>query len=65
MSSSSDPTDEIEEYVRENAELLARLLAHGDTEAQGYALALLANSENVEDIKRIEQKLNELKEESA
>jgi len=44
------PTDELQQYVQENRDLLIRVLRHGDTDARGYALALLANGGTEEDI---------------
>jgi hypothetical protein len=60
MTQSADSTD-LSEFIRQNRELLTRILAHGDTEAQGYALAAVANAATVEDIERIEEKLEEIK----
>ena len=57
------PADDIGEYVRRNRELLARVLARGNTEAQGYALAAVANGGDSHDIEEIQQMLEDLKEE--
>lgn len=56
-----DDADEIDEYVQSNRELLSRVLAHGDRDAQGYALALLSHGGTPEDIDEIQQRLDELK----
>ena len=56
------PTDELQRYVQGNRDLLTRVLRHGDTEARGYALALLANGgaeDDIEDVQRILEDLNE------
>ncbi|WP_416840153.1 hypothetical protein [Haloferax sp. DFSO52] len=53
---------EMTEYVSENREFLARVLAHGGEEAQGYALAALANGGDVKDIEEIQRLLDDLKE---
>jgi hypothetical protein len=60
MTQSADSTD-LSEFIRQNRELLTRILAYGDTEAQGYALAAVANAATVEDIERIEEKLEKIK----
>lgn len=52
---------EIREYVSENREFLARVLAHGDEEGRGYALAAIANGGDVEDIEEIQRLLDDLK----
>lgn len=52
----------ISEYVSENQEFLARVLAYGDEEAQGYALAALANGGGIDDIEEIQRILDDLKE---
>lgn len=43
----------------------ARILAHGDAEARGYALAALANGGSVKEIDRVQELLEELKEDVA
>lgn len=53
---------DIAEYVSENREFLARVLAHSGEEGRGYALAALANGGDVEDIEEIQRLLDELKE---
>lgn len=58
----SDENNEISGYVSENHDFLARVLAHGDEEARGYALAALANGGDVEDIEEIQRLLDDLKE---
>lgn len=59
--SEGDGPDEIEQYVAENRDLLARMLVHGDTEARGHALALLANSGTTEDFEKVEREFNKLR----
>jgi len=49
------------QYVRENKEMISRVLASGDTEAQSYALALLAKDPDPEAIEQVQKKLDELK----
>jgi len=52
--------DELTQYVRENRDLLKRVLRHGDTEARGYALALLANGGTETDIEDVRETLEDL-----
>jgi hypothetical protein len=54
------PTDELQRYVQENRDLLTRVLRHGDTEARGYALALLAKGGTEGDIEEVQQVLEGL-----
>lgn len=56
------PTDELQRYVQENRDLLTRVLRHGDTEARGYALALLANGGTEDDIEDVQRELEDLNE---
>ena len=65
MSASNETYEDVEQYVAENTELLARILAHGDAEARGYALAALANGGTVEKIERVQELLEGLKEDIA
>jgi hypothetical protein len=60
--SDAEAPDDLATFVRENRELITRLLAHGNAEARGYALAALANSGTVEDVEAIQAKLEALKE---
>lgn len=55
-----DGTTDPEQYVRENRDLLERVLRHGGTEARGYALALLANGGTPEDKEQVRRALEEL-----
>lgn len=56
-----DETEErIEQYVAENTEMLARVLISGDTEAQAWALTLLANAESTTNIDAVRDQLDEL-----
>lgn len=61
----SNPTDtedsEIAKFSSENQEFLSRILAHGDAEARGYALAVLANGGSVEDIELVQKELERIK----
>ena len=63
--SSADGSDEVQEFVHDNLDLLTRILAYGDAEACGYALAVLANGGTVNDIEEIQCQLDELKQEIA
>lgn len=54
-------SNEISEYVNEHREFLSRVLRHGDTNARGYALALLANGGSEDDIAEVQQALESLK----
>lgn len=58
-----DRDDELEQFVAAHRELLTRVLAHGDREARGYALALLANGGTVADIEEVQRELERIKEE--
>ena len=60
--SSDDGFTDVDGYVSEHRDLLARVLARGNTEARGHALALVANGGTVSDIDRIQQVLDDLKE---
>lgn len=53
------------EYVAENREFLARVLAHGDAEARGYALALIAEGGELQDIDAVMSKLEEIRQQKA
>ena len=53
---------EISKYINENTNLLSRVLHHGNKEARGYALALIANGGTKEDIEDIQQELEDLNE---
>lgn len=55
--------DEVEQFVVDHQDLLARMLAYGGAEAQGYALALLVNGGTIQDIESIQQRLDDLKSE--
>jgi len=52
----SDP----EQYVRENRDLIERVLRHGNAEARGYALALLANAGTPENVEQVQAALEDL-----
>lgn len=49
------------QYVRENRDLLSRVLARGNTEAQAYALALIAEAGSPRDIEEIQGQLDDLR----
>ena len=55
-------TDDIQEYVRQNRDFLTQVLRHGDTEARGYALALLANGGTTDDLEQVRQEFDKLQE---
>lgn len=61
--SDAEAPDDLTAFVRENHELITRLLAHGDAEARGYALAVLANGAAAEDIDAVQVELDRLKKE--
>ena len=52
---------EIIRFIENNKEMLSRVLASGDTEAQSYALAMLALDPDRETIDEIEAHLDKLK----
>lgn len=58
----STPTPQ--EYVQENRDLLSRVLARGDPEAQAYALALIAEAGSPRDIEDIQGRLDDLRREA-
>lgn len=57
----STPTNTVEEFVDENYGLISRMLTHGNSEARGYALAVLANGGSDDDIEQVMQALEDLK----
>lgn len=58
-------TDEMREFVRENSDMLSRVLACGNDEARAYALALLANCDDVNSVDEVQEQLNRIKLESS
>ena len=63
MTRNGPPDDKrtaVEQYVNENRDLLERVLRHGNTEARGYALALLANAGTPEDVEQVRATLEDL-----
>lgn len=60
---SEDVSDEVSEYTRRNTEFISRVLAHGDEEARGYALALLLNGGSVDAIDEVQAELEEIRRE--
>lgn len=59
----ADRDGDLQAFVAEHRDLLTRVLAHGDREARGYALALLANGGTVADIEEVQRELQRIKEE--
>jgi len=55
--------EEIHEFVSENTELLARVLACGTEEARAYALALVANSGEPERVEEVQRQLEQIRRE--
>lgn len=56
-----EPIPKPRQYVRENRDLLSRVLARGNTEAQAYALALIAEAGSPRDIEEIQGQLDDLR----
>lgn len=52
---------DLDEFVEENSEMLGRVLACGNAEARAYALALLANSSDLDGVEDVEEKLDRIK----
>lgn len=59
---SDDGVTDVDQFVSDHPALLARVLARGNKEARGHALALIANGGTVSDIDHIQQILEDLKE---
>lgn len=57
---SNQAAEQIDQYVAENTDILTRVLTSGDTEAQAWALTLLANAESTGDIDAVREQLDEL-----
>ncbi|PSQ27809.1 hypothetical protein BRD03_06250 [Halobacteriales archaeon QS_9_68_17] len=53
--------EDLDEFVRENSEMLSRVLACGNEEARAYVLALLANCDGVESVENVEKQLGRIK----
>jgi hypothetical protein len=53
--------EEIHEFVNENTELLARVLACGTEETRAYALALVANSGDPERVEEVQRELEQIR----
>ncbi|MDS0243043.1 MULTISPECIES: hypothetical protein [unclassified Haloferax] len=53
--------ENLDEFVRENSEMLSRVLACGNEEARAYALALLANCEASDSVEDVEEQLGRIK----
>lgn len=60
---SSETEERIEQYVAENTDMLTRVLTSGDTEAQAWALTLLANADSTAEIDTVREQLDELAQE--
>ena len=56
-------TDDIGEFVSENSEMLSRILVCGNSEARGYALALVANSGEVTHVEEVQEQLELIRQE--
>ena len=54
-------TNDIQEYVAKNGDMLSRILACGNEEARAYALALLANAEDTGGLEDVQDELDRLK----
>lgn len=52
---------DLDEFVRENSEMLSRVLACGNEEARAYVLALLANCEDMDTVEDVEEQLGRIK----
>jgi len=64
ISASRSRTNEdkdVKQFARDNPELLSRILANGDSEARGYALAVIANGATVETIDKVQAELDEIR----
>lgn len=59
-SRSNEDTD-VKQFARDNPEFLSRILAHGSSEARGYALAVIANGATVEAIDEVQAELDEIR----
>lgn len=59
--SDAEHRESVQEYVAENRDFLSRVLAHGNREAQGLALAAISHGGTTEDIDEIQRRLDELK----
>lgn len=59
-SRSNEETD-LKQFARDNPEFLSRILAHGGSEARGYALAVIANGATVETIDEVQAQLDEIR----
>lgn len=53
--------DELQEYIRENRDMLSRVLACGNEESRAYVLAMLANSEDIDSVEDIQERLDRIK----
>ena len=63
--SNTKEKDGVFEFTTENQEFLSRVLAHGDPEARGYVLAVLAHGGTVSDIEAVQAELEKIKRELA
>jgi len=60
VNAGTPPEDDLQQYVRENRDLLTRVLLYGNEEARGFALAVLANGGTDRDIERVQRELERL-----
>lgn len=58
-------SNDVAEFVAQHHELISRVLAHGNAEARGYALALLAEGGEVRDIEAVQAKLEDIRQQKA
>lgn len=59
--SESTDKDDLEQFTNDHTELLSRILAYGGSEAQGYALAVIANGATAETIDEVQAQLDEIR----
>lgn len=52
---------DLDSFVQENSDLLGRVLACGNEEARAYALAILANCDQLDRVEDVEEQLNRIK----
>jgi len=65
MSEAETPeSEDLQEFIRENPDLLTRVLVSGDSGGQAFAFAALANGATEADIEEIQARLEELKDET-
>lgn len=52
---------EVDSFVSENTDFLSQVLAHGDAEARGYVLAVIAHGGTIGDIETVQEELEAIK----